>query len=99
MSWDGQNIVDGAYIMPFSEFHNDLFVNGIALCKNHHWAFDRGWLGIDDDYRIMISRDRFAEEPAVQSREMLNFSKEKINLPISESFMPSLKSLEWHRKK
>lgn len=36
VSWDGQNIVDGAHIMPFSECRDDRFVNGLALCKNHH---------------------------------------------------------------
>lgn len=24
--------------MPFLEFHNDLLVSGLALCKKHHWA-------------------------------------------------------------
>lgn len=99
VSWDGQNIVGGAHIMPFSEFHNDLFVNGIALCKNHHWAFDRGWFGIDDEYRIMIPRDRFTEEPALESREMMSFSGEVIGLPRERKFLPSLEDLRWHQEK
>ncbi|MEO1296728.1 MAG: HNH endonuclease [Cyanobacteria bacterium J06636_16] len=99
VSWDGQIIVDGAHIMPFSEFHNDLFVNGIALCKNHHWAFDRGWFGIDDDYRIVIPRDRFTEEAAMESREMVAFRGEAIGLPKKQEFMPSLKGLQWHTEK
>lgn len=97
VSWDGQNIVDGAHIMPFSEFHNDLFVNGIALCKNHHWAFDHGWFGIDDDYRILIPSDRFTEEPAIDSREMLKFQGEEIKLPNDSKHQPSLQSINWHR--
>jgi putative restriction endonuclease len=99
VSWDGQNIVDGAHIMPFSEFHNDLLVNGIALCKNHHWAFDRGWFGIDDDYRIVIPRDRFMEEEAVESREMSAFQGESINLPHKIEYSPDLEALIWHREK
>jgi putative restriction endonuclease len=97
VSWDGQNIVDGAHIMPFSEFHNDLFVNGIALCKNHHWAFDRGWFGIDDDYRIVIPRERFTEEAAVESRVMMTFHNEDIKLPQDSRYLPSKESLRWHR--
>ncbi|HEY9878898.1 MAG TPA: HNH endonuclease, partial [Leptolyngbyaceae cyanobacterium] len=46
ISSDGQNIVDAAHIKPFSEFRDDRFVNGLSLCKNHHWAFDHGWFGI-----------------------------------------------------
>lgn len=99
VSWDGQNIVDGAHIMPFSEFHNDLFVNGIALCKNHHWAFDRGWFGIDDDYRIVIPRDRFTEEAAVESRVMLEFQGEEMHSPSENRHTPSLEALKWHRNK
>lgn len=95
----GQDIVDGAHIKPFSEFRDDRFVNGLALCKNHHWAFDHGWFGIDDDYRILIPQERFMEEPAVESREMVAFRGEKIELPREERFMPSLEGLRWHREK
>jgi putative restriction endonuclease len=38
VSRDNQNIVDGAHIKPFAEFRDDRFDNGLALCKNHHWA-------------------------------------------------------------
>jgi len=97
VSWDGVTIVDGAHIMPFSEFRDDRFVNGLALCKNHHWAFDRGWFGIDDGYRILIPRDRFTEEPAVQSQEMMAFHNESIKLPQDSRHLPSQESLSWHR--
>ncbi|HIK45407.1 MAG TPA: HNH endonuclease [Leptolyngbyaceae cyanobacterium M65_K2018_010] len=99
VSWDGVNMVDGAHIQPFSEFRDDRFVNGLALCKNHHWAFDRGWFGVDDDYRIMIPWDRFIEEAAVESRGMMGFKGERIELPREESFMPSLEGLRWHRER
>lgn len=99
VSWDGVNVVDGAHIQPFAEFHNDLFVNGLALCKNHHWAFDHGWFGVDDDYRIVIPWERFKEEAAVESRGMMQFKGERIELPREERFMPSLEGLRWHREK
>ncbi len=44
------NMFDGAHIQPFAEFRGDRFVNGLALCKNHQWAFYHSWFGIDDDY-------------------------------------------------
>jgi putative restriction endonuclease len=62
------NMLDGAHIQPFAEFRGDRFVNGLALCKNHHWAFDHGWFGVDDDYRVLIPQERFTEEQAVESR-------------------------------
>lgn len=99
ISADGQDIVDGAHIKPFSEFRDDRFVNGLALCKNHHWAFDHGWFGVDDDYRILIPWERFTEESAVESREMMAFRGEAIGLPRQQEFMPSLEELKWHRER
>jgi len=97
ISSDGQNIVDGAHIKPFSEFRDDRFVNGLALCKNHHWAFDYGWFGVDDDYRILIPCNKFIEEAAVDSRDMMAFRGEKLELPKEKKFMPSIEGLRWHR--
>ena len=99
VSWDGLNMVDGAHIKPFAEFHSDLFVNGLALCKNHHWAFDHGWFGVDDDYRILIPWDRFEEEPALGSRSMEEFREERIKLPRDKEFWPETDSLKWHRER
>jgi putative restriction endonuclease len=99
VSWDGVNLVDGAHIQPFAQFRDDRFVNGLALCKNHHWAFDRGWFAIDEDYRIVIPRDRFTEEAPQESRGMMDFRGERIDLPQEERFMPSLEGLKWHRER
>lgn len=99
VGWDGANMVDGAHIQSFSEFHSDLFVNGLALCKNHHWGFDHGWFSIDKNYRIMIPQEKFVEEAAVESRGMLEFNGEQIWLPNKEEFRPSLDSLEWHQNR
>jgi putative restriction endonuclease len=68
ISESNQNIVDGAHIMPFAEFRDDRFDNGLALCKNHHWAFDRGWFGIGDDFRILVPTGRVHEEGGVGVR-------------------------------
>lgn len=98
ISFDSQNIVDGAHIKPFSEFRDDRFDNGLALCKNHHWAFDRGWFGIDDDYRIMIPCDRFTEESPQETRPMKEFDGEHIILPTQAAYYPRLEALSWHRQ-
>jgi putative restriction endonuclease len=71
----------------------------LALCKNHHWAFAHGWFGVDGDYRIVFSWDRFKEEAAVESRGMMAFKGERIELPREERFMPSLEGLRWYRER
>jgi putative restriction endonuclease len=97
ISRDNQNIVDGAHIKPFSEFRDDLFDNGLSLCKNHHWAFDRGWFGISDDYRIIVPDGRFHEETSRDMRSLQDFDGETILLPNQETYNPRIASLQWHR--
>jgi putative restriction endonuclease len=99
ISLDSQNIVDGAHIKPFSEFRDDRFDNGLALCKNHHWAFDRGWFSINDDYQIVIPHDRFTEESPRDTRPMQEFNGEPLFLPTQETHYPRLESLYWHRQR
>lgn len=57
----------GAFrIVPFSENYDDTVSNGIALCPNLQRALDRGVIGIDDNYRVMVS-DSFKEEDSSYS--------------------------------
>ena len=35
------SLVDAAHIVPFSRSGDDHPRNGMALCKNHHWAMDQ----------------------------------------------------------
>lgn len=98
-----QNIVDGAHIEPFIISFNNQLNNGLSLCKNHHWAFDKGWFSISDDYKIIVSNDLQEESPYAQ-RKMQDFNGESIHLPNATKYSPaqyypSPESLKWHRKK
>lgn len=92
------NIVDGSHILPFAEFRDDFFDNGISLCKNHHWAFDRGWFSIDNTYRIIVASERLHEEASGNTRPIKDFHGEQILLPTQAKYNPRLSALEWHRK-
>jgi len=91
-----QNIVDGAHIKPFSEFYDSKIDNGLSLCKNHHWAFDQGWFGVDDNYRIIVAGDLQEESP--NSRPMKDFHNDILLLPSSPKYFPRIEALQWHRK-
>ncbi|MEO0759573.1 MAG: HNH endonuclease [Cyanobacteria bacterium J06648_16] len=93
-----EDIVDGAHIKPFATFRDNRYTNGLALCKNHHWAFDRGWFSIDNNYKIVVSSERFKEDALPNTRPMRAFGGEKIALPEQERFFPSFEALEWHRE-
>ncbi|MEO1353606.1 MAG: HNH endonuclease [Cyanobacteria bacterium J06635_15] len=98
VSDNNQNIVDGAHILPFAEFRDDQFDNGLSLCKNHHWAFDHGWFSISDDYRILVAHERFHEEASENMRLMQDFNGENILLPSQVAYRPRLSALQWHRR-
>lgn len=91
-----QNIVDGAHVKPFAIFYDDRIDNGISLCKNHHWAFDRGWFSIEDDYTLLISNDLREESP--NAIPMRKFQGQPIHLPALEQYHPRLEALRWHRE-
>ena len=92
----GQNIVDGAHIQPFSQFYDDRIDNGLSLCKNHHWAFDRGWFAINDDYTLLVAEDLREESP--HARPMREFDGDRIQLPTQQNYYPRIEALRWHRQ-
>jgi putative restriction endonuclease len=48
-------LLDAAHIIPDSDKDGVAEVtNGLALCKIHHAAYDRGLLGISPDYRVHV---------------------------------------------
>jgi putative restriction endonuclease len=89
-------IVDGAHIKPFGEFRDSRIKNGISLCKNHHWAFDRGLFTVDDDYKIVTSKNFDEESPNAQP--IKSFHGKILYLPSLEKFYPEQEAFEWHRQ-
>lgn len=97
-----QNIVEGAHIKPFAIFFNNEISNGISFCRNHHWAFDKGWFTIDNHYKIIVSRHLQEDSPNAK-RKMQDFQGEAIVLPDSkqydpDKYYPNPDALEWHRE-
>jgi len=92
----GSTLVDGAHIVPRSQSNNDDPRNGLALCKSHHWMFDRNMLSISPDYKIHFSR--WLKGNNNEADDLLKFDKKSILLP-DKVFYPSVKALEYHNKK
>jgi len=91
----GISIIDAAHILPFSKFHNDDLRNGLALCKIHHWLFDRGIISVDQHYQTIVSPSIENEEP---EKAITEFAKKEIILPYEAKRYPSPVALEWHRR-
>lgn len=58
-----EELLDAAHIIPDSELEGVPSVrNGLSLCKLHHAAYDRGFLGVSPDYVVEVRPDLLKEE-------------------------------------
>lgn len=89
------SIIDACHIIPFSESYDDTITNGIALCPNLHRAFDRGLIGTNESYRIVVS-NVFTEDSTAYSIRF--FDGKAIKLPNLKCYNPKKENLEWHIK-
>ena len=83
--------LEAAHIKPQAHRGSFLPCNGIAMCRDMHWAFDKGFFTIDDNYNIILSK---AIESSWLYRE---FNGKQIFVPTVEYFRPHKIFLQWHR--
>ena len=88
-------MIDACHIIPFSISHDDTITNGISLCPNLHRAFDRGLIGINDDYTVCVS-NTFAEKNTPYS--LRQYQGQAILLPEEEKYQPHHSNLSWHKQ-
>jgi len=70
--------------------------NGLCLNALHDKAFDRGFITLDEDLRLVLSKDlRDATSNEVMRESFLPFEGQVIQLP--EKFRPEGEFLEFHR--
>jgi len=92
---DNHPEVQGAHIYPKSKNGSDDIRNGIALCRIHHWAFDCGWIGISDNFEVIVN----PKLPKEKDYEIIRrYNGKKIYLPKNEIFHPGKLYLTEHRK-
>ena len=87
--------VESAHIYPVEKNGPDKVINGISLCRLHHWAFDNGLLLITDDYHIIVHPGIKEDE---NFKEIYKFEGKKILLPKKDKFKPHQNFLQKHRK-
>lgn len=92
-----ESIVDAAHIHEFSDSRNNDSRNGLALCKNAHWQFDRGLWTIGDDYRVKVNRDVFIEA-GIPGQRLADFEGHRLFLPSDPKYWPEPDYLAWHRR-
>lgn len=92
---DGETAVEAAHIFPFAKSYDDSIGNGLSLCPLHHWSFDKGLFSIDDNYKIVVTKN--FEESGNEAFLIRNLEKQEIHLPKEKPFRPSLTMIRWHR--
>ena len=92
-----QELLIAGHIVPWSLEKKERLnpQNGICLCSLHDKAFDRGLIGIDTDYKVVISEKlSHMEKERYFEGYFGNFENKQINLP--EKFLPLFEFLNFH---
>lgn len=94
---NGLVIIDAAHLIPFSKSYDDNPCNGIALCKNHHWAMDHFLLVPGKDKLWHVSPE--LDDRIAGCKDIISLNKRKILLPQNEKFHPKEESLSWRHER
>ena len=63
-------LLDAAHIIPDADPEGEPVVsNGLALCRLHHSAFDKFFIGVRPDYRIEVRPDLLEEEDGLSNSD------------------------------
>lgn len=83
--------LEAAHIQPKAQAGTFLPCNGIALCRDMHWAFDKGFITISDELKIIVHKE-------MQNSILMEYSDQKIFTPADPYFQPEKKFLKHHRE-
>jgi len=89
-------LLDAAHIIPDSDPDGEPVVqNGLSLCKLHHAAFDKQFIGIRPDYIIEIRQDLLEEvDGPMLQHGLKELHHQKIQLPRNVNRRPDPDRLE-----
>jgi len=84
--------LEAAHIKPKS--HGGLFLpnNGIALNRDLHWAFDKGFFTLTDNLEVKV-------HPRTTSDYLKSFDGKQIRVPANPFFVPDVENIRYHRER
>ena len=89
-------VLQAAHIRPYASGGEHRVSNGLALRSDMHTLYDRGYIGVDPDYRLRVSpwlSEHFGNGVELYSREARG---DVIRLPEAADERPDREALEWH---
>lgn len=90
----GRAEVQAAHIRPVAHDGPDSIRNGLALSGTVHWMFDRGLISVDDDWRILVAKDRLPDTITRLLRE-----DRRVLPPKQAGLQPHASFLRYHRER
>jgi len=91
----GQLEVQAAHIIPKKYKGTDDARNGIVLCQRHHWAFDNGLFGIDNNRKVYIPK---IVRICSKNKPLIEFEGINIREANRKDLMASQDAFDWHKK-
>lgn len=89
----GRAEVQAAHIRPVASDGPDSVRNGLALSGTIHWMFDRGLISVDDDYSILLAKDKVPD-----TVDRLVNADRYIRLPTIQETRPHPQFMRFHRE-
>jgi putative restriction endonuclease len=87
-------VLQAAHIRPLPWGGEHRLDNGLLLRSDVHTLFDRGYLGVDPKYRLLVSPRLRAEFD--NGEQFYRRAGERIDLPKRRIDQPNAEFLEWH---
>ena len=89
-------LVEACHLIPFSERFNDHPTNGIALCKNHHWALDSRLISpAEIDGKLVWMPSPLLDDRIEGQRPLVQLDGKNVLLPSERKFHPDEESVAW----
>lgn len=89
-------VLQAAHIVPYSKGGVHEVSNGMLLRSDLHTLFDRGYVTIDTDHKVLVSR-RIKEE-FENGRDYYSLHGSELNMPCDSRLHPSRDHLQWHNE-
>lgn len=90
-----------SHIKPWSKSTNEEKTNpcnGLCLNSFHDSLFDKGYMSLDEDFKIILSSELRKTEIDMETRDWLfSYEGKQIQLPHNKVFAPNKSFLEFHR--
>lgn len=90
-------VLEAAHIVPYSQAGIHEISNGILLRRDYHTLFDRGYITIDSDYKVVVS-SRIKSDFGNGREYYAHHGEHMTNLPSSFENLPSKGHLAWHNE-